>query len=215
MNVEDNGRIYNIDRKYALRCVEEALAEGRIDFEDFEELSGIISSTDDKSQLDEVVRKAQTISTTGTVDRPAQVNSPLPAQSLAVHNFVPADQVRSESDWALLSNVERRGVWFAQDGSSYRSFLGEVVLDLREAQASASDITLTAEAWMGNVCVVVCPGVRVVDNIRLVMSSRKNKAAPPVPGAATVRLEGLCVAGTVKIISRQPGESLPFGFIHL
>lgn len=33
-------------------------------------------------------------------------------------------------------------------------------------------------------------------------------------GAATVRLEGLCVGGTVKIISRLPGESLPLGFIH-
>lgn len=173
MSTGENGHIYNVDRKYALRCVDEALAEGRIDVDDYEELSGIVAATDDRAQLDEIVRKARTISTTGAALQPDVSAGRQPS---VAGRFLPADQVDSESDWSVLSNVERRGAWFAKDGSSYRSFGGYVVLDLREAQASAPEITLTAEAWLGNVCVVVCPGVRVVDNVRLILGSRKNKA---------------------------------------
>lgn len=197
---DQSPHIYNLDRKQALRQVEQALSEGRIDYEDFDELSGVIAHTNDKAQLDEIVARVQHV--------PA-----LPAQARPAHPLAPQRSAPSET--AFLGNLKRQGRWIAEDGMKFQSVGGDILLDLRDAEPSAAEITLHANAWLGNVCVVVCPGVRVIDNINAVLGSKKFKASAPVPGAATVRLEGTCLMGTVKVISRDPGTSLPFGFVSL
>lgn len=196
------GPIYNADRKHAMRLVEQALSDGRIDFEDYDELTRAIADAPDRRTLDDIIDRSHRLSTTG-VPAPRQDHSPAATNSGAEH----------PSSW--FGAIRRQGRWTAISGSTYSAYLGEVVLDLREATASEPDITLTANAYLGNVCVIVSPGVDVASHINVVMGDTKDKSAPAVAGAARVTLRGTCVMGSVKIISLEPGKRLPFGFTSL
>ncbi len=201
-----DGQIFNADRKHAMRFVDQALHEGRIDIEDYDELTRAIVNATSQAQLSAIIERSQHLSTTNVahpVPNPARRATPPPA----------AIQAEIMSTW--FSNLRREGRWLVIDGSSYTVNLGELLLDMREATASHPQVTITANAYGGNVCVVVSPGVGVVNRIETLLAETKDKSAPHQPGMAMVTLTGRCVMGTVKIISRQPGEKLPFGFVNL
>ncbi|AIT62305.1 DUF1707 SHOCT-like domain-containing protein [Corynebacterium doosanense] len=191
-----DGPIFNADRKHAMRHVDQALTDGRIDIEDYDELTRAIADADSRSTLDAIIERSQTLSTTG-------VSAAVPATTTAEHPSV----------W--FSNIRREGRWTVTDGSTFTAYGGEVLLDLREATATAPSLTLTANAYGGNVCIIVSPGVEVVSQINTVMGETKDKSAPALPGAARVTLTGTCVLGTVKIISLEQGQRVPFGFLSL
>lgn len=204
----ENRPIYNADRKQALRHVEAALTAGRIDVEDFEELSQAINDATSHDILDDIIERSQRLSTTG-------VPPALPAQnaSASMGGAVETHQPERQTSW--FSNIERKGTWTVTNGTSYETIFGEIILDMREATAAQAEVTLRTHTFVGNVCVIVSPGVEVINRIETVMSDIKNNLEPPAPGAARIILTGRCIMGTIKLLSRHPGEKLPFGFKSL
>lgn len=211
-----DGQIFNADRKHAMRFVDHALHEGRIDIEDYEELTQAILDATTQAQLNLIIERSQRLSTTDLAPpAPAPRPSPAPQHGPAPRPGAVPATVAPEVQSTWFSNLRREGRWMVVDGSSYTANIGELVLDMREATASQPQVTITANAYVGNVRVVVSPGVGVISRIETVMAETKNKAEPHRPGMAHITLIGRCVMGTVKIISRQPGERLPFGFVNL
>ena len=201
-----DGQIFNADRKHAMRFVDQALNEGRIDIEDYDELTRAIVTASSQAQLDSIIERAQRLSTTGLA-------RPMPAPSRRATTAPAVTEPEIVSTW--FGNLRREGRWLVIDGSSYTVSMGELLLDMREATASHPQVTITTNAYGGNVCVVVSPGVGVVNRIDTVLAETKDKSSPHQPGMAVITLTGNCVLGTVKIISRQPREKLPFGFVNL
>ena len=199
-----DGQIFNADRKHAMRHVDAALSEGRIDIEDYDELTKAIADATDRRTLDGIIERAQSLSTTGVAP-----STPARRSSGALSTGEP----EVISTW--FSNLHRHGKWNVIHNSSYTASFGELVLDMREATASHPEITITTNAYLGNVCIIVSRGVGVVNRIDTIMADTKEKADPHRPGMAVITLTGRCVMGTVKTISREPGEKLPFGFINL
>lgn len=195
-------RVYNADRKQALRHLDQAIAEGRLDIQDYEEFSGVIAYAEDMGELEDVVRRIQSLSTTG-VPAP-QTYSPAPAH------------IQPEEKTAWLANIERTGVWTVADGSKYTVNLGTLFLDMRQATSSAPVVRINVHVLLGSARIVVSPGVIVESEAELVMSdSPKINVDPPAPGAARIIVTGRIILGDLKVVSREAGERLPLGFKNL
>jgi hypothetical protein len=195
-------RVYNADRKQALRHLDQAIAEGRLDIQDYEEFSGVIAYTEDMGELEDVVRRIQSLSTTG-VPAP-QMHSPTPAHT------------RPEDKTAWFANIERTGVWTVADGAKYTVNLGTLFLDMREATSSAPVVRINVHVLLGSARLVVSPGVIVESEAELIMSdSPKINVDPPAPGAARIIVTGRIILGDLKVVSREPGQRLPLGFKNL
>ncbi|WP_394285243.1 DUF1707 domain-containing protein [Corynebacterium sp.] len=195
-------RVYNADRKQALRHLDQAIAEGRLDIQDYEEFSGVIAYAEDMGELEDVVRRIQSLSTTG-VPAP-QTYSPAPAH------------IQPEEKTAWLANIERTGVWTVADGSKYTVNLGTLFLDMRQATSSAPVVRINVHVLLGSARIVVSPGVIVESEAELVMSdSPKINVDPPAPGAARIIVTGRIILGDLKVVSREAGQRLPLGFKNL
>ena len=195
-------RVYNADRKQALRHLDQAIAEGRLDIQDYEEFSGVIAYAEDMGELEDVVRRIQSLSTTG-VPTP-QTYSPAPAH------------IQPEEKTAWLANIERTGVWTVADGSKYTVNLGTLFLDMRQATSSAPVVRINVHVLLGSARIVVSPGVIVESEAELVMSdSPKINVDPPAPGAARIIVTGRIILGDLKVVSREAGQRLPLGFKNL
>ena len=195
-------RVYNADRKQALRHLDQAIAEGRLDIQDYEEFSGVIAYAEDMGELEDVVRRIQSLSTTG-VPAP-QTYSPAPAY------------IQPEEKTAWFANIERTGVWTVADGSKYTVNLGTLFLDMRQATSSAPVVRINVHVLLGSARIVVSPGVIVESEAELVMSdSPKINVDPPAPGAARIIVTGRIILGDLKVVSREAGQRLPLGFKNL
>ena len=195
-------RVYNADRKQALRHLDQAIADGRLDIQDYEEFSGVIARTEDMGELEDVVRRVQSLSTTGA---PApQMHSPAPAHT------------RPEDKTAWFANIERTGAWTVTDGAKYNVTLGTLFLDMREATSSAPVVRINVHVLLGSARIVVSPGVIVESEAELIMSDTpKINVDPPAPGAARIIVTGRIILGDLKVVSRQAGQRLPLGFKNL
>lgn len=195
-------RVYNADRKQALRHLDQAIADGRLDIQDYEEFSGVIARTEDMGELEDVVRRVQSLSTTG-VPAP-QMHSPAPAHT------------RPEDKTAWFANIERTGAWTVADGAKYTVTLGTLFLDMREATSSAPVVRINVHVLLGSARIVVSPGVIVESEAELIMSDTpKINVEPPAPGAARIIVTGRIILGDLKVVSRQVGQRLPLGFKNL
>ena len=195
-------RVYNADRKQALRHLDQAIAEGRLDIQDYEEFSGVIAYAEDMGELEDVVRRIQSLSTTG-VPAP-QTYSPAPAH------------IQPEEKTAWFANIERTGVWTVADGSKYTVNLGTLFLDMRQATSSAPVVRINVHVLLGSARIVVSPGVIVESEAELVMSdSPKINVDPPAPGAARIIVTGRIILGDLNVVSREAGQRLPLGFKNL
>lgn len=201
--------IFNADRKHAMREVERALKDGRIDFEDYDELTSAIAQAPDHATLEHIVRRSRELSTTGS---PAEPRRAAPVEQR------PGGQLHAlsaENASSFGGDVRREGRWTVIDGSRYTSTLGNVFLDMRSATASVPEVTLTTTAYLGNVSVIVSPGVAVINRINTILGEVKDKLEPPVPGGARITLTGTCLMGHVKLLSLPPEARVPFAFKHL
>jgi len=114
---------------------------------------------------------------------------------------------------AVLSQTNRRGSWLLQDGHTAFALMGGVVLDLREASFTASEVTVTASAVMGDVKIVVDAGTRVVvDGVAIMGDFCEQRAKVPFdPTAAgrVLRVRGIALMGSVTVQRRgAPGEGI-------
>ena len=70
--------------------------------------------------------------------------------------------VERERAVAIMGGVERRGIWTVPEHFSVFCFWGGAELDLREAQFSAPEVTLTVNVLMGGANIVVNPSTHVI-----------------------------------------------------
>ncbi|WP_199549539.1 DUF1707 domain-containing protein [Streptomyces sp. N35] len=190
-------RASDADRERVAEVLRDALAEGRLDMEEFEE------------RLDSVY-KARTY---GDLE-PLTRDLPGAGQAVAPVPFAPA-QPAGGPDWpariggeatsrggvAIMAGFQRKGMWTAPRRFNCFAFWGGGEIDLREASFEEREITVNCVAIMGGMNVIVPPGVEVVVRGFGIMGGfdHREEGVPGDPGAPRVVLTGFALMGGVGV----------------
>jgi len=109
----------------------------------------------------------------------------------------------------VFGDVRRGGRWIVPELSRWESLFGDVVLDLREAQVTAGEVTVDAGTIFGDVDVLVPEGVLVEVRSRVLFGDVRQQAGEVGPaGAPRVVLVGGTVFGDVKVRSSRLRDRL-------
>lgn len=198
-----NLRISDADRHQVAELLREAAGDGRLDVEELEER---LEATYAAKTYGDLVPL--------TLDLPgnaAQVPEVLRQQSVpAARRSTPAVAgPRHDSSYALMSETKRSGAWTVPAEHTALSVMGSVVLDLRDAELTAQETVITANAVMGSVEIFVDAWTAVVVEGFGIMGSfaeaRSRVPAELEAGSPVVRVKGVALMGAVEI--KRKGES--------
>ncbi|MFD9329091.1 DUF1707 domain-containing protein [Streptomyces sp. NPDC060065] len=192
-------RASDADREQVSEVLRDALAEGRLDMEEFEERL-------------EATYKARTYGELAPITR----DLPAPGVTPPVVNMVKgpaeggtgawADRIvggEGSSTWgvAIMAGFQRKGRWTMPKRFNSFSFWGGGEIDLREAYFADREVVVNCVAIMGGMNVVVPPGVEVVVRGIGVMGGfdHREEGVPGEPGAPRVIVTGFAFWGGVGV----------------
>ena len=189
-------RISDEDRHKVAEVLRQAAGEGRIDLDELEERLEAAYRAKTYGDLVPITADLPVAGAPRPTGRP-----PAPTGRAA----------RYGSSVAIMSSTRRAGSWLVEDGHTAFALMGNVVLDLREAQFQSGEVTLNASAVMGDVTVIVDAGTTVVVEGFGVMGEYSEQRAKvpfdPSYGGPVVRLRGLALMASVHVQRRgAPGE---------
>jgi Domain of unknown function (DUF1707) len=189
-------RISDSDRHRVAEVLREAAGEGRIDFEELDERLEATYSARTYADLVPI-----------TVDLPAQAAAQLPVQPAASSTPKVVPGAAEEKHLAILSGVERKGVWVVPQHLTVTCFMGGADLDLRRAQFAAREVVITVNAVMGGADIKVNPQTHVImegTGILGAFSGPSDSTAPELDAnSPVVRIRGFALMGGVDV-SRRP-----------
>ncbi|MBM3907804.1 MAG: DUF1707 domain-containing protein [Gemmatimonadetes bacterium] len=109
---------------------------------------------------------------------------------------------------ALMAEVNREGAWVVPTQIVVRAIMGSVRLDLREVQLPEGGVDIDATAVMGEVRIILPPGVRAdVDGLAIMGEfTDKTRGVPADGSPPMVRVQGTAVMGGVRVEMRLPRE---------
>lgn len=142
---------------------------------------------------------------------PALVPSPAAPEPLPQYSVAPAATVPREKRYlALMGEVRRKGNWTVPSRLHLFAAMGAIRLDLREAQIPAEGVEIDATAMMGEVRIVLPPGLHAeVDGLAVLgeFSDRTAGAASTID-APVIRVKGVAFMGAVRVETRLPNEGM-------
>ena len=159
-------RVSDDDRHKVAEILRQAAGDGRIDFDELDERLEATYAAKTYADLVPI-----------TVDLPSHEpsNPPVPRRLTT-----PAT-TSHQSSFAVMGECKRQGAWLVPASHTAFTLMGSVTLDLRAATFAEPDITITANAIMGEVKVIVDAGTNVVVSGVPIMGEfhqAKDKVAP-------------------------------------
>ena len=135
----------------------------------------------------------------------------------SVHRFPVRHRVVTMTDLpdrhgvvAFVSSQTRNGPWRLAGTTRVVSVLGNVELDLREAELGDGESVVEIFCMLGSVEIIVPPGVRVInegDSLAGNFSLQPGDWSTD-PSAPVIRLTGSCYVGDVEIRQQAFGETV-------
>ncbi|MER5213004.1 DUF1707 domain-containing protein [Streptomyces sp. NPDC002838] len=190
-------RASDADRERVAEVLRDALAEGRLDMEEFEERLDATYTARTYGELAPITR-----------DLPAG-GAPVPKVSMTkqpVESGSWAGRIvggEGSSTWAVavMSGFQRKGRWTVPRRFNCFAFWGGGEIDLREANFADGEVEINCVAIMGGVQVIVPPGVEVVVRGIGVMGGfdHREEGVPGDPGAPRVVVTGFAFWGGVGV----------------
>jgi hypothetical protein len=195
-------RISDADRHQVSEVLRQAAGEGRLDLEELEE------------RLDATFRArtyADLVPITADLPLRAGDHPVAPAAAAPSRAVAPAGPTYTTSV-AVMSESKRLGPWLVPARHTAVAVMGSVTLDLREASFAEREVTIVADAVMGEVKILVdAATVVVVEGIGVMgeFQEQRAKVAPEThAGSPVVRVCGLALMGSVTVQRRGPGRGL-------
>jgi hypothetical protein len=176
-------RASDAERDAVVEQLREAAAEGRLTMEELTDRIEVAANAKMRSELE-----------------------PLTAD-LPVAGAVPVVSAPDASE-RTMSDVKRSGAWVVPSHCEFRSWTGNIKLDLRQATISSREIVIDAFAPIGNIDLLVPEGVQVEVRANTRLGSLKQDASAATPGAPKVILTGGTVLGTIKVRNQRLWEKL-------
>jgi hypothetical protein len=175
-------RASDAERDATVDRLREAAAEGRL-------------------TLDELSDRIEAAAGAGMRSELVALTSDLPARA-ALGRSVQSPSVRGMGD------IKRSGVWAVPAENYFRTWFGNIKLDLREAQISAAETHIHARALFGNLDLLVPEGVEVEVQARTQIGRTKQEAGAATLGAPRIVLRGGTFFGDIKVRRRGLWEKL-------
>jgi hypothetical protein len=185
-------RISDAERHQVAEVLRQAAGEGRLDLEELDERLEATYAARTYADLVPI-----------TQDLPAERPAQPPAQ-----RPVTGPATRYESSVAVMSGVDRKGVWEVGPTHTALSVMGGVDIDLREAIFTGPEVVITANTLMGGIDVIVNEHTRVVVEGVGIMGTfdqaRDKVEARLTDGSPIVRVRGVAIMGAVTVVRKGP-----------
>ena len=175
-------RASDAERDATANRLRQAAAEGRLTLE---ELTDRIEAAAQAVMRSDLVPLTSDLPATAAVGRPSQ-----------------APDVRGVGD------VKRSGPWTVAAESSFRTWFGNITLDLRQAQISEAETRIHARALFGNIDLLVPEGVEVELLAGSQVGRTKVEPGIGIPGAPRIVLTGGTFFGDIKVRHRRLWEKM-------
>ncbi|WAX79807.1 DUF1707 SHOCT-like domain-containing protein [Streptomyces sp. KMM 9044] len=196
-------RASDADRERVAAVLQDAVAEGRLDLEEFEERLDATYRARTYRELEPITRDLPAPGVSAPVVD--LTKSPEPGGDWASRVGVGGD---TPSTWAVavMSGFQRKGRWTAPRRFNCFAFWGGGEIDLREADFADREIVINAVAIMGGVDIIVPPGVEVVVRGVGIMGGfdHPEENVRSDPGAPRVIVSGLAFWGGVGVRRKLP-----------
>ncbi|MEU7898843.1 DUF1707 domain-containing protein [Nonomuraea sp. NPDC049152] len=144
----------------------------------------------------------------------ALITQDLPAGGMAAP--APAEAPSRKRRWfvAIMGDTKRRGKWRIDQELGAVAVMGDVVLDLREAEVRTNTIDVTAVSVMGDVKIIVPDGVDVDLDGMAIMGDKKVDVLEAAPGmnVPVVRVHAYAVMGDVKVVGDSRAKPIKRGW---
>jgi hypothetical protein len=194
-------RISDEDRHKVAEILREAAGDGRIDLEELDERLEQTYAAKTYADLVPI-----------TVDLPAHDDQhPVATSPVPKRDVLPATTTHNSS-MAVMGECKRQGAWLVPASHTAFTMMGSVTLDLRAATFAEKDITITANAIMGEVKVIVDAGTHVVvSGVPIMGEFHQGKDKTPAqlgPDSPIVRVKGMALMGSVSV-QRLPPPGTP------
>ena len=177
-------RASDAERDAAVERLRVAAGEGRLTLEELADRIEAAGSARTHGELEVVVR-----------DLPA-----LPP---------PRDLATRTSHVTVLGDLRRSGRWRVPARSRWTTIIGDVVLDLRQAEVVSSEVEIEAKTVLGDVVLLGPEGVEVeIRGSTLLGDTKQDTGHIGAPGAPRVVLTARTVIGDVRVRSKRLGERL-------
>jgi hypothetical protein len=175
-------RASDAERDAAVNRLRDAASEGRLTLEEL---------TDRIEAAVNAVMRSDLVSLTS--DLPAMAAVGIPIQPAGVRG---------------VGDVKRSGPWTVPSENSFRTWFGNIKLDLRQAQISATETHIHARALFGDVDLLVPEGVEVEVQARTQLGRTNLQAGSAIPGAPRIVLTGGTFFGDIKVRHQRLWEKL-------
>jgi hypothetical protein len=177
-----NVRASDADREATVNHLREAAGEGQLTLEEL---------TDRIEAAANAVTRSELTLLTCDLAAPAAVRDPTrPAE---VRGF---------------GNIKRSGPWTVPAETSFRTWLGDIKIDLCEAKITATETYIHAQALFGNIDLLVPEGIAVDVQTHTRLGRTNLKAGSGAPGAPRIVLTGGTFSGNISIRHPRLWEKL-------
>lgn len=197
-------RISDQDRHRVAEVLREAAGDGRIDLEELDERLEATYAAKTYGELVPITADLPLTAQHRTLDVPAR-EVPVPRSAAGLTSY--------PTSTAIMSDCTRRGPWLVPERHTVFTLMGGVTLDLREAVFAAREVTITANAIMAGVDIIVGPRTRVVVHGTAIMGEF-SEARSKVPAeldvqSPVVHVKGVALMAGVSVRRKAlPGEGL-------
>ncbi|MFE0578203.1 DUF1707 domain-containing protein [Streptomyces sp. NPDC058874] len=200
-------RASDADRDRVVERLRDAVAEGRLDMEEFEERLEAAYKSRTYAELEPL-----------TADLPAVAGqaapAPVPSASAPAAGAPWPGRIGGTGSSALavavMSGFQRKGRWTVPPRFDAVAFWGGGELDLREADFAQREVVINCVAVMGGIEITVPPGVDV--DVRgfgfMGAFDQRDSPGPTQPGAPRVVVTGFAFWGGVEVKIKKPKRPL-------
>jgi Domain of unknown function (DUF1707)/Cell wall-active antibiotics response 4TMS YvqF len=168
-----NVRASDTDRDATVDLLREAAGEGRLTLEELTDRIEAAVNAVTRSDLALLTGDLAAGATVGVATQPAEIRG-----------------------WG---DVKRSGPWTVPAENSFRTWVGHIKLDLREAQISATETRIHARALFGDINLLVPEGIAVELQARTRLGRTNLHAKSGVPGAPRIVLTGGTFSGSINV----------------
>ncbi|MEW9530322.1 DUF1707 domain-containing protein [Microbispora sp. NPDC049125] len=191
-------RASDAERESVVESLREASVEGRLTLAELTERTEAAYLAQTHAELMQL-----------TADLPGGSAAPRPASGPAPHAAphpapsAPAAPGKART-WivAVMGDAKRTGKWRIDKEIGAVCVMGDLTLDLRQAEVRGRDVEIMATCLMGDLKIIVPDGVDIELSGMTIMGEKKIQVveAPPSHNAPVVRVRAYVVMGDLKII---------------
>lgn len=170
--------------------------------------SGYAQGYFEVEELERRLARAHAAQTTTELDALVTDLAPSTRATTALVPSTQAALVPAQRTRVIFGSIERTGRWTVPAQLSARVLCGSLVLDLREARLVAGETTIDVSVMMGNLEIVVPPGVEVdVGASSFLGHAEERVERSTVPAGPIVRIVGRVRLGNLEVETRRVGET--------